>query len=205
MKATQTTTVPDADGPALSPTEALLLDAAANLFAAKGFAAVGIREIAREAGLTIGALYHYAGSKEELFMKLMRRSYSRSTFLAEQAAATGASPTERVTNLVRAHTAGEIEDRIVWRLNLSELANLTPGARAELIGLRDKFEQVWRRVITEGINEGAFSPEDPSVARFSIIQMCNGVAVWYRPDGRLSLEMISDIVARQVLAVLNPR
>jgi AcrR family transcriptional regulator len=74
--------VPDSDKPEGKSTEALLIDAAADLFAAKGFAAIGVREIARQAGVTIGAHYHYASSKEELFMKLMRRSYARAELRA---------------------------------------------------------------------------------------------------------------------------
>jgi AcrR family transcriptional regulator len=205
MKTTEAESVPDSDKPEGKSTEALLIDAAANLFAAKGFAAVGVREIARQAGVTIGALYHYASSKEELFMKLMRRSYARATLLVEQAEATGASFSDRITNLVRAHTTAEVDDRIIWRLNHSELANLSPVARVELRELGDEFEDVWRRIISEGISEGTIVPEDPSIARLSIIQMCKGVAVWYRPDGRLSLDTITAIVARQALAVLNAR
>lgn len=48
-----------------------LLDAALTEFAAKGFAAARMEDIARHAGLSKGALYLYFESKEELFNALL--------------------------------------------------------------------------------------------------------------------------------------
>jgi AcrR family transcriptional regulator len=53
-------------------TRELLLDAAARTFAAKGFAGASVDEIAQAAGYTVGALYSNFGSKERLFVELMR-------------------------------------------------------------------------------------------------------------------------------------
>jgi len=41
------------------------------LFARKGIAATGVTEIAREAGISLGLLYHYYASKEDLFAALV--------------------------------------------------------------------------------------------------------------------------------------
>lgn len=53
-------------------TRELLLDAAARTFAQKGFAGASVDEIAAAAGYTVGALYSNFGSKERLFVELMR-------------------------------------------------------------------------------------------------------------------------------------
>jgi AcrR family transcriptional regulator len=52
-------------------TRELLLDAAARVFAAKGFAGASVEEIAEEAGFSIGALYSNFAGKEDLFLALM--------------------------------------------------------------------------------------------------------------------------------------
>ena len=49
-----------------------LLEAAAHTFAQKGFAGASVDEIAEAAGYTVGALYSNFGSKERLFVELMR-------------------------------------------------------------------------------------------------------------------------------------
>lgn len=48
-----------------------LLDAAAQTFARRGYAAASVEEIAEAAGFSIGAVYSNFGSKDELFSALM--------------------------------------------------------------------------------------------------------------------------------------
>ena len=50
-----------------------VLDAAERCFAAHGFAAVTIRQIAREAEVTLGVVSFHGGSKEELFATVLAR------------------------------------------------------------------------------------------------------------------------------------
>jgi AcrR family transcriptional regulator len=61
-----------------------LLDAAAQVFAQKGYAGASVDEIAEAAGYSAGALYSNFGSKEKLFTELM--SAWRSRGIARQAA-----------------------------------------------------------------------------------------------------------------------
>jgi AcrR family transcriptional regulator len=49
-----------------------ILDAALTLFSAKGLAATGVTQIAREAKVSLGLLYHYFATKEELFDYLVK-------------------------------------------------------------------------------------------------------------------------------------
>jgi AcrR family transcriptional regulator len=50
-----------------------LIQAALRCFEARGFAATTLEEIAREAGVTTGAVYSNFGNKEELFLELIER------------------------------------------------------------------------------------------------------------------------------------
>lgn len=50
-----------------------VLTTAARLFAADGFAAVGLEAVARAAGVTRGAVYHHYPSKQALFLAVVRR------------------------------------------------------------------------------------------------------------------------------------
>jgi AcrR family transcriptional regulator len=65
-------------------TRQLLLEAAASVFASKGFAGASVEEIAEAAGFSIGAVYSNFGSKEELFLELSE-TY-RSDLIAEAGA-----------------------------------------------------------------------------------------------------------------------
>ncbi|HET6753331.1 MAG TPA: TetR/AcrR family transcriptional regulator [Jiangellaceae bacterium] len=58
-------------------TRDLLLDAAEQLFATKGFEGAALDEIADSAGYTRGAIYKHFGSKEELFLTVNKRFNER--------------------------------------------------------------------------------------------------------------------------------
>ena len=49
-----------------------VLDAALKMFARKGFASTKVEDIAREAGLSKGAIYRYFSSKEDIFESLVK-------------------------------------------------------------------------------------------------------------------------------------
>ena len=59
----------------MTDNRARILDAAERLFATRGFAATSVREIVREAGVTNPMLYYYFGSKEDLFVHLIRERF----------------------------------------------------------------------------------------------------------------------------------
>jgi AcrR family transcriptional regulator len=52
-------------------TRAKLLDAAATVYARRGFAGATLDEVASEAGFTKGAVYGHFGSKENLLLALL--------------------------------------------------------------------------------------------------------------------------------------
>lgn len=185
--------------------ESKLLDAAVRVFMRNGYIGTSIREIAKQAGLTIGTLYHYADSKEALFLRLVNDGYQRSIAEARATAALHDDPEKRLHALVRSHVVGEVAERDLWRISRSELNALMPETRSKIIALRDAFESIWNGAILDGCNKGCFWPKDPTIARLSLVRMYTSVSDWYDPHGRLSLEEIVEIMYEQSLDLLRPR
>ncbi|MDQ2628353.1 TetR/AcrR family transcriptional regulator [Mycolicibacter senuensis] len=61
----------------LAHTRSLLLDAAEEVFAEKGFTTATLDDIAQTAGYTKGAIYKHFGAKEELFLAVSDRYWQR--------------------------------------------------------------------------------------------------------------------------------
>jgi len=57
--------------------KSIILNAAKQAFAEKGFAAVGIREIAKESGLNSATLYHYFQSKESIYAAILEETFEK--------------------------------------------------------------------------------------------------------------------------------
>lgn len=136
-----------------------LLDAAREVFAAKGYTGATTAEIAARAGVSEGILFHHFGSKSELFATVAA-AYARG--LSE--AMFGAQPGTEVVGAaesIRRAFAYVRENRAVHRLFLVRDPQLghTPHAeaRAEIVGA---LEAVFRR----GVEQGLMRPMDCRIA-----------------------------------------
>jgi AcrR family transcriptional regulator len=85
------------DGPS---TRKRILDAGERLFAREGFDAVGTARLAREARVTIGALYHHFPSKEALYEATTRRALSARAQPPAELLRSSAPAEQRLTRLV---------------------------------------------------------------------------------------------------------
>ncbi len=79
-----------------------LVDEAGRLFAARGYAAVGLAEIVDATGVTKGALYHHFDSKAELFRAVLERVQQGVAARVAAAADAESDPWSRLTAGCRA-------------------------------------------------------------------------------------------------------
>jgi AcrR family transcriptional regulator len=182
-------------------TEARIRDAALRLFAARGYAATGIRDVARDAGVSTAALYHYMGGKQDLLLTIMRDGMHGLLELARESLSEAASPPEQLAALARAHIMFNGRNLLEPYVGDTEIRSLDDANRGRLVKLRDQYEELWADVIRRGVESGDFEISDQKLFRLGAIQMVNGVAYWYRPSGERSLTAIADEFADFVLAM----
>jgi AcrR family transcriptional regulator len=165
------------------------------LFAARGYAATGIREIAEDAGVTTAALYHHMGSKQDLLLVIMRDAMHEMIAGARAALADSDDPADELAALARAHVMYNGENLLDAYVGDAEIRSLDPANRTRIVKLRDTYEELWTEVIVRGVASGRFRISDPKLFRIAVIQMCNGVTYWYTPAGPTSLPAIADGLA----------
>lgn len=71
-------------------------DTAVKLFAKKGLAGTNIREIAKEAGISMGLMYHYYSSKEDLYTELIKFAVTSANELLVQLEMSDIPPKEKI-------------------------------------------------------------------------------------------------------------
>lgn len=165
-------------------------DAALRLIAQHGFAAVSMRQIAREVGVQAGALYNYTPDKQSLLFDLMR---SHMTELLAAMPAPGGDPLAGLEAFVRFHIAFNFERADAVFISYMELRNLSPENFAEIEGLRRQYEARLESILRQGAQGGVFEVADAKVATFAVIAMLTGVNTWFRSGGRLNLAQVQDI------------
>jgi AcrR family transcriptional regulator len=180
-------------------------DAAVRLFAARGYEGTGIRDIAKEAKVSLSTLYHYMEEKEDLLMEIMERALREQIEQFEVDVAGASGPTEELWRCVRSIVKYHAEHQLVARVADHELMALSGKNRRRILARRDSYEEIWAGVIARGVEDGQFEIEDQKMFRLAAIQMCVGVATWYSPKGSDSLESIADKFGSLVLAMAKAK
>jgi AcrR family transcriptional regulator len=184
----------DRDDGRAAPMERGIYEAAVELISARGYHGTSQRAIADAVGLQMSSLYHYFASKQDLLLEIMVRPMRDLIYVVEQAVAqAGQAPEQRLRAAIRSHILFHADRRQEAFLLDSELRALEPAGRELVIKLRDQYEQIFTDILRQGASDGVFDVPDIKITVFMLMAMCTGVAVWYRPGGRLPLETIADI------------
>jgi AcrR family transcriptional regulator len=167
---------------------------ASELFHANGYAATSVRDIARALDIQGASLYAHVASKEDVLWSIVdstATSFERRADDALAEASTG-DPVDRLAALVEAHVETVTTDPERASVFVTEWRHLSPDRRAAINDRRDAYEQRFRDLIGEGIAVGAFRATDAALAATFILSALNGIPAWYRADGRLSPDRITD-------------
>ena len=180
-------------------------EVASELFHANGYAATSVRDIAKALDIQAASMYSHVASKEDLLWAIVDRAASAFEAAAERAVDETADgdAVERLAALVEAHVEVVTADPERSSVFVTEWRHLSGGRRAQIAGRRDAYEARFRATIADGIAIGAFGATDPAIAATFILTALNGIATWYRPDGRLSADRIADHYVELALRSLS--
>jgi len=176
---------------------AQILEIAAHLFAAKGYAGTSMRDIGEEAGVLGGSLYHHVKSKDALFAELHNNALDQAGARIEEAIAAIADPWEKLEIACVAMLEIQLDPQSLTTPLMNDFRMAPEPLRRLLIERRDAFETIFARIIAQL----DLPPHiDLSIYRNTLLTMLNHTTDWYRP-GRLSPAEIG----RQMAAILRTR
>lgn len=128
-----------------------VLDAATGLFTAKGYAATTVREIVAEAGVTKPVLYYYFGSKEGIYLELLRGPFQQFEEIVEEHVTDRGSAKTRLVSFADRVFSLFLDHLEVARLMYSIYYGPPQGAPFFDF---DAHHLRWERAISELISEG---------------------------------------------------
>ncbi|MDK1358718.1 TetR/AcrR family transcriptional regulator [Arthrobacter sp. zg-Y1219] len=163
-----------------------LLAIAAHLIATRGYSATTVRDIADDAGILSGSLYHHFSSKEAILEEILRSFQGGLRQRSEEIAAAGGGPRHVFDELVRTAfvTIEKQPDAVgIYQNEAAFLANLPGFEFVAEEGAR--IEGIWQEVIQEGQREGVFRADLDSAMTYRFIRDAVWSTVrWFRPGGR---------------------
>jgi TetR/AcrR family fatty acid metabolism transcriptional regulator len=164
----------------------LILSAAVRVFAHRGYHTSRVGDIAEEAGIAHGLLYHYFSSKEEVLETIFRENWRILTEALRQIEQSSSSPREQIEGMAKILLRSWRADPDLVRVMIREVAR-SPHLQGQVDEIREAF-LIIRRVIERGQAEGQFRPElDPRLASWvfygSLEEILTGWALGELPHG----------------------
>jgi TetR/AcrR family transcriptional regulator, fatty acid metabolism regulator protein len=129
-----------------------ILQAAVRVFAARGYEATRVGDIASEAGVAYGLVYHYFGSKEAVLEAVFREAWGRLLAALAVAEQTGETAPEQLELAVKIVLRTWRDDPDLVRLLVRQVTR-SPHIHDELDELGQAFTTL-QRIIERGQTEG---------------------------------------------------
>lgn len=179
-----------------------ILRSAAAAFRRRGYYGASVEEIADTLGMTKGSLYYYFKNKEEILF--FCHDYSLDILLARLAELDPRAPVEaRLKALIIAFVHMILDELHGTALTLDPQALSAPLLK-KVIAKRDRFDRGIRRLLQEGMDEGAFAPGDPKLLTFAMLGAVNWITRWFDPKGPANSQEIGERFADYLVAGLRP-
>ena len=184
----------------LSLTRRDIKEAAKRLIAVQGYTATTVRQIARKVSMKGGSLYYHFGGKEEILFAILDEGNRLLLDASGQVLKLNLKDAPEVLRrLIQEHIRILAEDPAQFMVVTRELNRLKGERRQRIMAQRDQYEEVIQNVLTKGIKEKSIRPCNVKLVSYGVISFLNGVAFWYRPGGRLSIERIAEEYSQVLL------
>ncbi|QDG79497.1 TetR/AcrR family transcriptional regulator [Labrenzia sp. PHM005] len=175
---------------------------ALRLFAASGYAAVSMRDIAAQVGVQPGALYNHFPTKQDILKDLMLTHMA--DLMAEWENAGFPDGMDPIERFVRFHIRYHLERADEVFIAYMELRSLDPENFEVIETERRRYEEILTGILTEGAANGRYQVDDAKVATRAIIAMLTGIPAWYRSGGGLSKDDIETLYLKMVQKTIAP-
>jgi AcrR family transcriptional regulator len=186
--------------PLLTDPRAEILQQAARLFAAQGYAESSLAQVAAAMNYSKGAIYNYFASKQEIYDAIIVATLRGLHEAGLAAAEAEAPPPERLKRFMIAHACYLAENSDAFLTMLVGFSGMSDAQRADALRLRDAHEGVLRAIIASGVEDGSFRGVEPAIVGRAVLSMLSWMARWFRADGEKSAQDVAldyyDLIVR---------
>ena len=182
-----------------------ILQAAARLFAAQGYANTTMAQIVRALGVTKPFVYYYFRDKQEIFEVLSWRPtvdcFTALDFAADDPRRASEKVLEGIERLIRATVAHHPCAFFPYR----EPQVYRPEYLAAAKKLANHFYELLCPLLEEARRDGDLDFTETKITALAALSLPGFLYSWYRPDGRLSPDEVAAELTRFATRVIGLR
>jgi AcrR family transcriptional regulator len=173
---------------------AAIRDAAAQLFARKGYASASIADVARVCGVSKALLYHYYDDKEAVLADIALTYLERLAVIVADVEAQGLPPAAHLRRLVEAFMAEYEHSAARHRVLVQDVKYLERAHRSRVLARQRKVVEGFADVIARLAPE-ATRAELSKPLTMILFGMINWTFTWLKDRGPLAYSDMAPIVA----------
>ncbi|MEH6466306.1 MAG: TetR/AcrR family transcriptional regulator [Porticoccus sp.] len=177
------------------------IEAAASVFAEKGYHGASTQDIASHMGIRQGSLYYYFTSKEAALEEVCLAALRDYVDQMEQISTQVQPLKEKLTAAIGAHLASYRSNSEALKVHNEQRLYLPEEKREKLKVLGSRYRQQLEDILIEGIHSGVLNKSlDCHFAALSLIGLCNYWGAMLTRDPKLTL---NEITSKCMYFVLN--
>jgi TetR/AcrR family fatty acid metabolism transcriptional regulator len=187
-----------------------ILDAAIVVFARQGFHSTRVSDIADEAGVAYGLVYHYFKSKEEVLNELFAERWSLLLAAIEEADASDQTPRQKMAAVSGFIVDSYQHDPELMKVIIVEVTRAANSfGRTHLPEIRRAYDSI-TKIVADGQKLGAFRSDiDAAFASMSfygaIEQLLSGWIFEVIPASATDFDQAKELVVATICDGLEPR
>jgi TetR/AcrR family transcriptional regulator, fatty acid metabolism regulator protein len=187
-----------------------ILDAAIRVFARQGFHSTRVSDIADEAGVAYGLVYHYFSSKDEVLNELFSARWSLLIAAIEETERNGAAPREQLEAVASFIVDSYRHDPELMKVIIVEVTRAANSfGRTHLPEIRAAYDAI-AKIVEEGQRQGAFradvDPQFASMAFYGAIEQLLSAWIFELiPGSSKDFESAKGWVVETICAGIEPR
>lgn len=165
-----------------------VLDAAAIVFADKGYHGASIQDISSQLGIRQASLYYYASSKEELLEVVCELGAADFVKFAVLVRDSDTSLQEKITSIISKHLESirRIPNYVQVFINCRH--HLPQASRRKIGKYAREYESLIEEILLDGIKNGEFRGDlNGRIATLALLGMCNSVPRWLRSEKKIKV------------------
>jgi AcrR family transcriptional regulator len=160
-----------------------IIEAAARVFAERGFHGATTQDIADVLGIRQASLYYYFPSKEGALELVCLQGVAGFVEVAKSIATGPGSAADKLDRLVKSHLSPLIDRGDFVRVFLNDRQHLPTESRRRIGKWSRGLERIYEDVLKEGVRRGEFRADlDTRLAALAVLGMANAVAHWYAKE-----------------------
>lgn len=161
-----------------STSKEIILEAATNLLARRGYTGLSMRELATESGLAKATIYHHFQDKDELFQSVLERDMAMVNRQLIAAAENATGSIAKITAVIRLYASLMRKRRTVIMSVLRELSKEKSDLCRFIHHRRSQYFTPITAILEEGIAEGVFRPLNVEQTALSMVGMINAFMIF---------------------------